>query len=74
MCSAEPGLSIACCLGIVVCPWLKGTFFPRRSRAVKRVIMTSSLAAVVDHRPEGHVYTEADWCLLWPTAGVPYLT
>eukprot|EP01116_Phalansterium_solitarium_P023948 TRINITY_DN862_c0_g1_i1.p1 TRINITY_DN862_c0_g1~~TRINITY_DN862_c0_g1_i1.p1 ORF type:complete len:327 (+),score=114.83 TRINITY_DN862_c0_g1_i1:52-1032(+) len=46
-------------------PALQGTLNVLRSveRAgtVKRVVLTSSLAAIFGKRPEGHVYSEADW-------------
>eukprot|EP00887_Chlorella_sp_A99_P002477 scaffold10.g2477.t1 len=47
-------------------------------KTVKRVIMTSSLAAVMDYgRPADHgarVFNDQDFNLQWPLAGVPYLS
>jgi len=49
----------------LVDPALQGTLHALRSAkkagTVKRIVITSSIAAVVSSKPYGYVYTEADW-------------
>lgn len=50
----------------VINPAVKGTLnllnsVHKYGKNVKHVVVTSSVASVVEPKPEGHVYTEADW-------------
>ena len=45
----------------------------RRAGTVKRVALTSSIAAILNQSlPRSHVYTEADWNMLAPLSSEPY--